>query len=345
MDKSEKSAEDLVEFLTALRDEQATPHSLSLSEEEVTLTKELVSLAKAVDPDPHFVREVEKRLLALYKAEQRSTAPSLSNFVADLVLIWRLTMLKQKRFVYAIVVGIALMVSVFTVLPALAQFTLTHFAPREVEKLPFAGDAGTRSIESPEPYSSTSETLEERTDFTAKSESASLSIDPLISYSSDIKTLEGQAGFLVLWPRYVPPGCYFREGYYLDKPIAEIHLVYDSDNNQPCFDMIQRQADRIHRPFVGPGAVEEMDINGKAALYIGGVWVVNESLADRGTMSDRGLMITLSPEEKAKLFEGATWVEAGSQQLVFEHSGLLIRIQAGPSIPKEELVKIAESIE
>lgn len=218
-------------------------------------------------------------------------------------------MIRQRRLIQTVGLATLMMLSTFVTVPVLAQFALEHFAPREVEKLPIAG------------------------------ETVALATVPPESYSENVEALEEQAGFSVLMPRYLPSTCSLRKGYYLAEPIGEIRLEYDSIGNLPCFDVAQRRAqgDTVHRPFVGQGSTEEVIINGKPALYINGTWIV-EGLSENGTL------MHLSPEEQANLFEGAVWVP-GPQQLIFEYNGLLIRIDAGPNISKAELVRVAESME
>lgn len=307
MSANEKHPEDLGKFLSALQDGQEIPQPSSLDPADVTLMKSLVSLARTIKPDSSFTRELKERLLHVNETEQRLIAHPFLRSVNELMTAWRNIMVKRKRFAYAIGLGALL---ALVAVPALAWFALEHFAPREVEKLPIA------------------------------SESVTLATLPPEAYSENIETLIKQAGFSPLMPRYVPSGCNFHRGYYLAEPIGEIHLEYNSSGNLPCLDISQRETegDRIDRPFVGEDSMEEINIEGKPALYINGTWLIKDVPTERGTT------IHLSPKEQEKLFEGAVWVQ-GPQQLIFEQNGLLIRIDAGPRISKEELVKIAESME
>ena len=307
MSTSEKHPEDLIKFLSALQDGQDIPQSPGLDPADAALMKSLVSLARTIKPDSSFTRELREHLLHVNVTEQRLIAHPFLHFVNELMTAWRNIMARRKRFAYAIGLGALL---ALVAVPALAWFALEHFAPREVEKLPIAG------------------------------ESVALATLPPEDYSENLETLEKQAGFSPLMPRYVPSGCNFHRGYYLAEPIGEIHLEYDSFGNLPCLDISQRETegDRIDRPFVGEDSMEEITINGKPALYINGTWLVKDFPIERRTT------IHLSPKEQEELFDGAVWVQ-GPQQLIFEQNGLLIRIDAGPKISKEELVKIAESME
>jgi hypothetical protein len=153
---------------------------------------------------------------------------------------------------------------------------------------------------------------------------------------SDIETLEVQAGFSVLRPGYLPAGCALSESNYLAEPIGEIYMAYRLANGLPCFTVTQRMsAGPVHHPYVKENSVEGVTVHGLPATYIDGMWVV-ESLPQKA-----GKTITIKPEE---LFENATWME-GPKHLVFEYKDLLIRIDAGEDMTKEELIRIAESRE
>lgn len=309
MSKREKYSEDLILYITDLQDEQNLPHPSSVDIEDAIFIENLVKLAKTIKPDPTFTKNLKKQLFVANKPERRSIVQSLSNSVTRSMTVWRSVMTKRKRFVYAVALTLLLIVCALTALPSLAQFALEHFAPREVEKLPITG------------------------------ESVTLATIPSESYLNNVETLETQLGFVVLMPQYIPTYCHFQESYYLAEPVSEIHLVYDTTDKLPCFEVTQRKAQEnmVHRPSVGPGSTEEITINGEPALYINGMWVIEN-------MPGNETALRLSSEDMEKLFEDAAWVE-GPQQLVFENNDLLIRIDAGPNISKEELVKIAESLE
>lgn len=313
MSTEKKHAEELIQFVEMLRNSQNSYRLPRPDPMDAVMVEDLMRIAKMIKPDPSFVQGLRKHLLQVSMTERQRAVGFLRSLPSRWMRIWNRSMVKQKRLLQTMGLAALLILSALVVVPALAsRFGLGYFAPQEVEKLPSSGGP------------------------------VVLATIPSEAYSKNIKMLEERAGFSVLVPRYLPFTCNLRGGYYLAEPIGEIHLEYDSNDNLPCFDVAQRkrktQEDTVHSPFVGQGSVEEITIKGKPALYINGVWMVKESLSENGTT------MRLSPEEREKLFGGATWVQ-GPQQLIFEYKGLLIHINAGPNISKEELVKIAESME
>lgn len=214
-------------------------------------------------------------------------------------------MFRRKPITVAKRVVFLLILSALLVAPALAQFGLIHFAPREVKTLPVINRPVELATVPPEAY-------------------------------SDVETLEKQAGFSVLQPGYLPVGCALFESNYLAEPIGEIDMVYRLANGLPCFSVTQRKsAGPVHRPYVEEGSVDEVTVHGLPAIYIDGMWRV-ENLPQK-----TGKTITIKPDE---LFETATWMQ-GPKQLIFEYNDILIRIDAGADMTKEELIRIAESME
>jgi len=310
MSNTEKYADDLVKFATQARDGQETSELSNLNAVDTALVSDLIALAGTMQPDTSFTTELKSRLLHTQKTEARLPTYSLLDSVTAFISEWRKIVMMRKRWMYTVGLAVIFLLTIVAVMPVLAQFALEHFAPREVESLPLAP------------------------------ESVTVATIPSYAYEDDIEALAQQAGFSPLIPEYLPPNCAFTKGYYLDEPIGEIHLTYNSvDQSLPCFRVAQRQAreNRTDRPFVGDGAVEEITVNGKPALYISGIWVIEGDLpgAESGETT-----VEVNPEE---LFENAEWAD-GPQQLVFEHEGLLIRIDAEFYISKDELVKFAESM-
>lgn len=288
--------------------------STELTDTGVALSRGLIALAQNTQPHTAFKKALAERLLIAEKTNQRADKRLLRKLSHQLVSTRENITLKEKRFVYGLGLAALLLVALLVVGPTLAQFALPHFAPREVEELPILPAVT----------------------FAAPLESITTNI---------IDELEGQAGFSLLIPDYVPPECQLREGKYLPEPIGEVMLVYRSLDNLPCFTLNQRVIDdSTHRPFIHDGSAEEITINGEPALYVDGMWVI-EGPIGRESNSDS---ITLAPGELAELMETATWVE-GPKQLVFERGMILLRLDGGvyedSQLTKEELIRIAESME
>lgn len=312
MREQEQEAEELIQFLTALRDNHRASAPASMGSEEETFARKLMNLASRMEPERSFVRALERQLARGQEVKQRSAVQALARSVAGQLRIWRQRIMLRKGYLYVFAIGVILLVSALTVAPLLAEFGLEHFVPRGVDNWsPSNGSIAVATI-------------------------------PPESYSDNVEALEAQAGFSALLPQYIPADCHFLEGNYLEEPVAEIRLFYQSEEQLPCFDVVLRQAEAgtVHRPYVGPGSVEEISIKGQRALYISGMWVVEGPI---GETSDSGVL-SLGPGELEELYEGATWVE-GPKQIVFEYGGLLIRITGGANISKAELVKVAESLE
>jgi hypothetical protein len=154
--------------------------------------------------------------------------------------------------------------------------------------------------------------------------------------------LEAQAGFSVLVPSYLPGNCEFKDGSYSPQPIGEVTLEYNTRDHHACFDITERttQVGVVHQPYVGPGSVEEIAIDGQPAIYVRGMWWVDmQRVAGNGQVDQPA---HLSRQQIQALLNQAVWIE-GPKQLSFEQDSLLIRIKADTSVSKDDLIKIAES--
>lgn len=302
-----------MKFQTNVDDDQDVPILTDLDPIEAAISKSLLTLAESIQPNSAFKKALEERLLALQETTRRVENRSFWESVSRFMLIWRSKMSTEKRFAYGLGLVAILLTGVLLVGPALAQFALPHFAPREVDEMPVL--SAVTMAAAPEP----------------------ITVDI-------VGRLEAQAGFAVLVPIYVPSDCHLSEGNYLPEPIGEVELVYRSSNNLPCFTTNQREIedDITHTPFIYEGSGEEITIHGQPALYIDGMWVLGDLSDSEGNESDSGIM-ELGPGELAKLMETATWVE-GPKQLIFENDTLLVRLDGGSQLSKEELIRIAESM-
>lgn len=306
MNHEDNYSDELFQYLAELRD-GLDPSPSNLNNDEAVLVNDLINFSKSktLKPDSVFIKKLESKLLAERVDKQQSRSS-----LFELLTIWRYFMISRKRLLYLLGLGLILIMFVFIATPSLAKVALEYFAPQQVEQLPFSNETTT------------------------------ISTIPEDWYTNEIEKLETQAGFAVFKPSYLPEDCYFREGFYLEAPIAETHLLYDSSNDLPCFEIVQRHThgDGIAQPFVGPDSVEEIMINDLPAIYIHGTWLIEDF-----PESEDGV-IRISPNEQQNLFEDSKWVE-GHQQVVFEQNGFLIRID-GPTfiVGKEKLIKVAESL-
>lgn len=130
----------------------------------------------------------------------------------------------------------------------------------------------------------------------------------------DVQELEKLTGFTLLMPTYLPLDCRVRERFFDAKPRVA-YLIYS------CVGIAEQKAKSIQRPFIGEGSTQELTIGGNPAIYIGGAWVQ-------------------LPGQKQP-----TWMPGVAQQLVFERNGILVRLDATARLSKEDLVRIAESIQ
>ncbi len=130
----------------------------------------------------------------------------------------------------------------------------------------------------------------------------------------DITELERLAGFSLLVPAYLPQHCASQERFYV--PVGKEVIL-----NYSCVIIAERKADSIQRPGVGLGSVQEITVNGRPALLIDGMWVK-------------------MPGEKE-----LTWKPDLFHVMVFEHNGLIVRLTAPGHSSKDELIRIAASMQ
>lgn len=185
--------------------------------------------------------------------------------------------LKQIRLAHAL--GVLLLLSAVIAGPVLAQVALEHYSPREVEDW--------------HPIQATYEATPSTT---------------------SIDRLEEMAGFSILVPTYLPPGCSLQKNSYLDKPQV-IYLTYS------CVVITQQKARTTQSPYIGKDSSEMITVAGNPAIYVDGAWV------------------QIQGEKELR------WAQGAAKELVFERDGLIVRL-AGSSVDlsKEELIKIAESM-
>lgn len=304
-------SEELMRFWRSLDNGHSSSTPTDPNSVDVTISRSLVALANRIQPDAAFKKALEKRLLTVQGSQLQVRSRSFPRGISQISLIWRTKIRSERRFVYGLGLAALLLIALWMTGPTIAQFALPHFAPREVTKWPALSEV--TMAEPPEPVT-----------------------------TEIISQLEEQAGFAVLTPQYVPSGCQLHEGSYLPEPIGEVQLVYRSADNLPCFTTNQRaiDGDATHTPFIYEGSGEEITIHGQPAFYIDGIWVV-EGLGDGEGNADT---IELAPGELEELIETATWVE-GHKQLVFENGALLVRLDGDMQLTKEELIRIAESME
>ncbi|HEX5505738.1 MAG TPA: hypothetical protein VFW96_24185 [Thermomicrobiales bacterium] len=184
----------------------------------------------------------------------------------------------------ALVIALALALSVALALPAVARTWLAQVAPREVTAIPTPVSV----TDAPTPAGRRWETLAQ---------------------------LQAEVGFAPLVPAYLPAGCSARERFSIPGPKAAI-LTYS------CVTISEQapRGEQTERPYVGPGATEEVYVGDTPATYIRGIWVVDA----QGRQ---------------------TWDADASQQLVLERGGLIIWMTAGSGVPKAELIHIAASLQ
>lgn len=126
-----------------------------------------------------------------------------------------------------------------------------------------------------------------------------------------IDELRQQAGFVPLFPTYLPTGCTAQERWYATDS-HELSLVYS------CAIIAEQSAAAGHQdPTIKEGTAQSLTIHGVPAVYVEGAWVGH---AD-------------SPP---------VWVNNGMGMIIFEFNGLIIRVTGHR--PKETLTKIAETI-
>lgn len=164
--------------------------------------------------------------------------------------------------------------------------------------------------------------------------------------------LEGLAetvGGTLLVPTYLPPGCAVRERFGIPAPVNAAYLTYS------CVDISQQAvvrggAARDEHPAVGAGAVQEVTVGGRPALYIRGSWVNADALTPQAVASPPPNVLK-NPKQGELV-----WREDFGETLVLERDGLIIRLQGGTAgllpgstIPgragKDELIRIAESLQ
>lgn len=130
--------------------------------------------------------------------------------------------------------------------------------------------------------------------------------------------VEKMAGFSLLVPAYLPSGCSLQERFYVSQAKA-VYLTYSCGGFG--LSIVQQKAETIQRPYIGKDSTQELTIGGQPAIYIDGIW-------------------NKFPEE-----EEPVWLEGISHQLFFEQDSHLIRLSAAFQLTKDELIKVAESLE
>lgn len=133
--------------------------------------------------------------------------------------------------------------------------------------------------------------------------------------------LEQRAGFVPLLPAHLPPDCPAKEQF----SWAGVNLI---QLNYRCVKITQQTARSTELPAAA-GATEEVSVNGQAALYTRGMWLIEGWTPESG-----------EPKPPAR------WRADISHRLVLERDGLLVIVVAldQAAVPKEELIRIAASL-
>jgi hypothetical protein len=310
MSKNTTALSKLIELLKARR----ITRVVSSSDDQFiraneTLVSDLVRLANEIQPDPGFVKRISSQLARVAGHAPTTIAPSPRQISLELPLRLRM---RKVWIGSALAFGILLILGATIAPSVIAQLGLEHFTPVEVETLAMSP------------------------------ESIAIATVPADARSRVVQEVETTAGFAVLQPTYLPDDCLLETAYFLAEPIAEIHLEYSRSDSSPCFDVAQREtsANEVHSPQVGPGSLEEVIVKGQPAILINGIWFVED--IDR-LAGDDGI-VEMRGTQAEQLFAEATWI-GENQQLIFEYSGLLIRLSSGWNMTKEELIRIADSME
>lgn len=305
------AAANLDQFLSAYMEGEPTPPPDNVDPADAACAAELVSLAANIQPDPEFARNLEAQLLSAVVAgyaqpatatpvvnvEQKRIRPSwrqvLRQWIAGGVRtqpVRRSSQVRLTQVVLAII--LALMV-----LPVLGQTILRYFVPQEVDQLPIVGETH-QPGEAPQ-----------------TAIAATMAPTPTTSSlnEKEIEQIEQTFGFPILTPQYVPDGCDWQE----TTVISEVRAVY---LHYECVYIAQQRASGVQHPFVGSGSVEQVEVNGRPAIFTRGGWVYIDG-------SDTPV-----------------WEEDTGSQLVFENGDVIVRIQSKGSIPQEEMIRIAESM-
>lgn len=214
----------------------------------------------------------------------------------------------RVRTVTVAALVLLLLSTTFTV-PALARIltTLTHSVPREITP-PTAGALPVLTPQGPVTYAPTPTGVRQDT----------------------LEQVSEAAGFPVLVPTYLPPGCYARERF----AWAELQVI---NLNYACV-LITEQTVRSERPPVGAGATETVVVGDQPAIYIRGAWVAADAFTPPALRSPTPVGRTGPPP--------LVWQEDFAQELILERGGVIIHLRAGSPhfFPKEELIRIAASL-
>jgi hypothetical protein len=128
----------------------------------------------------------------------------------------------------------------------------------------------------------------------------------------DFGKVEQAAGFKLLAPTYLPPGCGLGYSLY-DATVKEAKLGYS------CVSIAQKRGERVERPWVGPNSIQEITIAGRPAILVDGSWV------------------RMAPDKDPE------WRPGFVPMLAFERTGIVVRmLYLGDN--KTELIRIAESM-
>jgi hypothetical protein len=310
---SQVAADELLDYMQALRDGVARARAESLDISAMELAETLTRLAADIHPASSFASNLEMTV------RERAAVPHSKLNMTDepgsrRILVALRNVLGARRIVrVGIGVGGVLLVTMVLAMPALAQFALAHFSPREVATLPISA--------------------------------AVVTVVPVPSsaHMTQLGDLEAQAGFSILVPRYLPGSCEFKDGSFLPQPIGEVDLEYNTPDEHACFDIAEQKTrtDKFDQPFIGTDSAQSITINGQPAIYIHGMWWVDMQRITGSNSSDKSVHV--SPQQLQDVFKQAVWVE-GPKQIVFEDNGLLIRINGDTSLTKDVMIQIAQSI-
>lgn len=132
----------------------------------------------------------------------------------------------------------------------------------------------------------------------------------------DRAELQRQAGFPVLEPTWLPPGCQPVEAWVDGTGHIFANLTYT------CLHVVEDVVHGVQRPYVGAGATQDVTVSGQPAVYVDGGWtqILGQDSAPQ-------------------------W-RSGPVQLLFVQDNVFFILDGllGQHLSKDELIRIAESL-
>lgn len=132
----------------------------------------------------------------------------------------------------------------------------------------------------------------------------------------DRAELQRQAGFPVVEPTWLPPGCQPVEASVDAAGQIFVNLTYS------CLHVVEHVVHSVQRPYVGAGSTQEVTVSGQPAVYVDGSWtqVLGKNAAPQ-------------------------W-RSGLSQLLFVRDNVLFILDGprGQQLSKDDLIHTAESL-